>query len=135
MTIKPISGSWFEFQHPSTVEGVDWNATCACFTVQQWDAKIKEIAQVGREYLAKVMESFEPRPGIYTSPLVPARFERVLRQLGAVSPWVDKILVYQYQGMMNQPGSAACCGSPESAKLYTAYVNWLHMQGQDNRRS
>jgi len=71
----------------------------------------------------------------YTSPLVPARFERVLRQLGAVSPWVDKILVYQYQGMMNQPGSAAFCGSPESAKLYTAYVNWLHTQEQGNTRS
>jgi hypothetical protein len=50
MTIKPISGSWAEFQHSSTVEGVDWNATCASFTGQQWDAKIKEIAQVGMEY-------------------------------------------------------------------------------------
>ncbi len=354
MAIKPISGSWFEFQHPSTVEGVDWNATCASFTGQQWDAKIKEIAQVGMEFLvlmgtalyyrsfvrttifpqwhlacpdpleavlsaadkygvkffigagfygnwggpnaisdpvtakkrlqaieeiirfyghhqsfygwywpdeieiiprfteqyiqyvnassrlarqltphariliapygtrfavpddeyvrqladldvdiiayqdevgvrksrveetsayyeglkkahdrarrsaiwadveifdfegapqkglpppvfldhairevdtlspslAKFIESFEPRPGIYTSPLVPARFDRVVRQLEAVSPWVDKILVYEYQGMMNQPGSAAFCGSPDSANLYTAYVNWLHMQEQ-----
>lgn len=353
-SIKPISGSWFEFQHPSTVEGVDWNTACACFTGQQWDAKIKEIAQVGMEYLvlmgtalyyrsfipskifpewhlgcpdpleavlsaadkygvkffigmgfygnwespiaisdrmaakkrllaieeisgsysqhrsfygwywpdeveilprftdqfiqyvntssrlarqltphariliapygtrfavpddeyvrqlaaldvdiiayqdevgvrksrvedtagyyeglkkahdrarrsaiwadveifefegasrkslppptylerairdvetlspslARFMESFEVQPGVYTTPLLPAPFERVLRQLAAVSPWVDKILVYEYQGMMNEPGSAAFCGSPESTKLYTAYVNWLHAQGQ-----
>ena len=49
--IKPISGSWFEFQHPSTVEGVDWNPACARFTCQQWDAKMKEIAHLGMEYL------------------------------------------------------------------------------------
>jgi hypothetical protein len=93
------------------------------------DHAIREVETLS-PYLAKIMESFEPRPGIYTSPLLPARFERVLRQLGAVSPWVDKILVYQYQGMMNQPGSAAFCGSPESAKLYTAYASWLRTQGQ-----
>ncbi len=358
--IKPISGSWFEFQHPSTVEGVDWNSTCARFTGQQWDAKIKEIAQVGMEYLvlmgtglyyrsfiptaispewrlacadpleavlsaadkygvkffigagfygdwespntisdpvaarkrlqaieeiarryshhpsfygwywpdeieigprfakpflsyvntssrlarqltprariliapygtrladpddeyvrqlaaldvdfiayqdevgvrksrveetpvfyerlkkahdraqraaiwadveifefegtlqrsvppptffsrsirqwevasptfAKMMENFELPAGVYTSALVPASFDRVLRQLAAVSPYVDKILVYQYQGMMNEPGSAAFCGSPpESTKLYTAYVNWLHAQGPGKGRS
>src|ERR1039457_5945796 len=49
--IKPISGSWFEFQHHATVEGVDWNPACARFTAAQWDAKIKEIAEAGLEYL------------------------------------------------------------------------------------
>src|ERR1700678_516298 len=49
--IKPISGSWFEFQHHATVEGVDWNPMCARFTCEQWDAKIKEIAEAGMEYL------------------------------------------------------------------------------------
>ena len=88
-----------------------------------------------RYRLAKIIESFQSYPGIYTSPLIPARFERVVRQLAAVSPWVDKILVYQYQGMMNQPGSAAFCGSQESAKLYTAYVNWLRTREQGNTRS
>jgi hypothetical protein len=56
---------------------------------------------------------------------MPASFDRVLRQLEAVSPWVDKILVYQYQGMMNKPGSAAFAGSPASTKLYSDYLNWL----------
>ena len=49
--IKPISGSWFEFQHHATVEGVDWNPACARFTAAQWDAKIKEISETGMEYL------------------------------------------------------------------------------------
>ena len=49
--IKPISGSWFEFQHHATVEGVDWNPECACFSCEQWDAKVKEIADMGMDCL------------------------------------------------------------------------------------
>jgi len=81
------------------------------------------------------VEIFRREGAVYKSALLPAPFSRVLRQMQAVSPWVEKALIYQYQGMMNRPGSAAFCGSPESAKLYTAYVDWLHKQGQGNRRS
>lgn len=310
--IKPISGSWFEFQHHATAEGVDWNPACAAFTCQQWDLKIKEIADVGMEYLvlmatalyyrsffrttifpqwrlacpdpieavlsaadkygikffigggfygdwesphivtdpvaskkrlqaieeitklyshhrsfygwywpneafidrhfsgefiqyvntcsrlarqltpqARILiapygtrvavpndeyvrqleslevdiiayqdevgvrksnvdetsafyerlrkahdlaqkatiwadvEIFQFEGTTYKSALLPAPFSRVLGQLQAVSQWVDKILVYQYQGMMNKPGSSAFCGSPQSAQLYTAYADWL----------
>jgi hypothetical protein len=310
-SIKPISGSWFEFQHHATVEGVDWNPACARFTAAQWDAKIKEIADTGMEYLvlmatavyyrafyrttifpkwelacadpleavlsaadkynikffigggfygdwassqtisdpvaakkrlqsieeiahlyghhpsfhgwywpdeacinpryspefiryvnansrlarqlmphaqimiapygtriatpddeyvrqldamdvdivayqdevgvrkSKVMETsafyeglrkahdraqkariwadveiFEFEDKVYNSALVPASFDRVRRQLEAVSPWADRILVYQYQGMMNKPGSAAFAGSPASTRLYSDYMNW-----------
>ena len=49
--VKPISGSWFEFQHHRTVEGVNWNTVCACFSCQQWEAKIDEIAGTGIKYL------------------------------------------------------------------------------------
>jgi hypothetical protein len=45
--IKPITGSWFEFQHHATVEGVNWNPACACFSSGQWDTKIKEMADIG----------------------------------------------------------------------------------------
>jgi hypothetical protein len=310
--IKPVSGSWFEFQHHATVEGVDWNPACARFTCEQWDDKIREIAEAGIEYLvlmataldyrsffptkifpewrlncpepmeavlsaadkygvkffigggfygdwtdpnivadpdaarrrlqaieeitqlyghhqsfhgwywpneafidryfsdefmgyvntcsrlarqltpkARIMiapygtrvavpddryvrqldsldvdiiayqdevgvrksttdetsaffeglrkahdraqraaiwadvEVFQFEGTVYKSELVPAPFRRVLRQLEAVSPWVDKILIYQYQGMMNKPGSTAFCGLPESAELYSDYMNWL----------
>jgi hypothetical protein len=311
-TVKPISGSWFEFQHHATVEGVDWNPACARFTCAQWEAKIKEIADVGMEYLvlmataqyyrafydtqifpkwqlgcpdpmetvlsaadqygikffigggfygdwespkilsdpvaakkrlqaieeiakryahhrsfygwywpneafidrhyseefiryvntcsrlarqltpqarimiapygtrvavpddkyvkqldsmdvdivayqdevgvrkSKVsetsafyaglkkahdraqkaaiwadMEIFEFEGAVYKSALLPASFDRVRRQMEAVSPWVDTILVYQYQGMMNKPDSPAFAGSPASTVLYTDYMNWL----------
>jgi hypothetical protein len=310
--VKPISGSWFEFQHHATVEGVNWNPACACFSCEQWDAKIKEMADVGMKYLvlmatalyyrafytttifpewqlgcadpietvlaaadkygvkffvgggfygdwtdpniisdpiaakkrlqaieeltrryshhpsfygwywpneafidryyssefiryvntcsrlarqltphariliapygtrvavpdekyirqlealdvdviayqdevgvrkstveetgafykglkrahdrvARVaiwadMEIFEFEGKVYNSALVPAPFGRVLRQMEAVSPWVDVILAYQYLGMMNKPHSAAFAGPPDSIRLYTAYTRWL----------
>jgi len=309
--IKPIAGSWFEFQHHATVEGVDWNPACMRFSAEQWDAKIKEIADTGMEYLvlmatalyyrafydtrifpkwhlacadpmqavltaadkynvkffvgggfygdwedektildpaaakkriqaieeltrlyshhpsfhgwywpdeafinphyssefiqyvnacshvarqltphAQIMiapygtrvavpddeyvrqldamdvdivayqdevgvrkskvtetstfyeglrrahdkarkpaiwadvEIFEFENEVYKSALLPASFDRVLRQLEAVSPWVDKVLVYQYQGMMNKPGSAAFAGSAASTRLYSDYTQW-----------
>jgi hypothetical protein len=314
--IKPIVGSWFEFQHHATVEGVDWNPACDRFTAEQWDAKIKEIAEAGLEYLvlmataayyrsfydtkiypkwklacadpleavlaaadkykikffvgagfygnwqsekvivdpvaakkrlqslgelvnlyghhpsfygwywpdeaeinpyytpefltyvntlsrearqlkpkaqimiapygtrivtpddkyvrqldaldvdivayqdevgvqkskvtetsafyeglrkahdraqkAKLwadMEIFEFEGEVYNSALMPAPFDRVLHQMEAVSPWVDKILVYQYQGMMNKPGSTAFAGCPASTKLYSDYRSWLERKG------
>lgn len=310
--IKPIRGSWFEFQHHATVEGVDWNPACARFTAEQWDTKIKEIAETGLNYLvlmstalyyrsfyqteiypkwqlgcsdpleavlaaadrykvkffvgagfygnwqsnqvisdpiawrkrlqslgelvklyghhpsfygwywpdeaeinpyfspeflryvnalshearqlkpgaavmiapygtrivkpddkytrqldtldvdimayqdevgvrksqvtetsafyeglrkahdrsqrAKIwadIEIFEFQGDVYGSALMPASFERVLQQMKAVSPWVDEILVYQYLGLMNKPGSTAFAGSPQSARLYSDYEAWL----------
>jgi hypothetical protein len=71
------------------------------------------------------MEIFEFEGDVYGSALMPASFNRVLRQMEAISPWVDQILVYQYLGMMNKPGSTAFAGCPQSAKLYTDYQNWL----------
>ncbi len=62
---------------------------------------------------------------VYRSALVPAPFARVERQLTAISPFVDKILIYQYQGMMNPPGSPIFVGHPESGQLYTDYRRWL----------
>ncbi|MEA4916197.1 DUF4434 domain-containing protein [Proteiniphilum sp.] len=49
--IKPITGSWFEFQHHSLVEGKYWNETLKTFSAVQWDAKVKEIADSGIRYL------------------------------------------------------------------------------------
>lgn len=71
------------------------------------------------------VEVFEFEGKVYDSALVPASFERVQKQLEAVSPWVETILIYQYQGMMNNPGSCAYAGPPASANLYSDYVSWL----------
>jgi hypothetical protein len=75
------------------------------------------------------VEIFEFELGVYKSALMPASFDRVVRQLEAVSPWVDEILVYQYLGLMNKPGSAAFAGSPRSTRLYQDYRSWLQQRG------
>lgn len=72
------------------------------------------------------VEIFQCQGRVYHSALMPGPFDRILRQLEAVSPWVDEVLVYQYLGMMNKPDSVAFAGCQESAKLYTDYANWLH---------
>jgi hypothetical protein len=81
--------------------------------------------RAGRAALWADVEIFDFEGIVYKSALIPAHFARVLHQLEAVSPWVDKILVYQYQGMMNKPGSRAFCGSADSTRLYSEYMEWI----------
>ncbi len=69
--------------------------------------------------------AWEGTPNRRTSALIPAPWDRVRSQLEAVSPHVDKILIYQYQGLMNRPGSGAIAGHPDSPRLYLDYVDWL----------
>jgi hypothetical protein len=71
------------------------------------------------------VEIFEFEGEVYKSALLPAPFSRIEKQLEAVLPFVDTILVYQYQGMMNKPGSKAFAGHPRSVELYMDYTNWL----------
>jgi hypothetical protein len=52
--VKPIEGSWFEFQHISVVEGTPWNPTLEKFTAEQWEAKVKELADAGLRDLVLV---------------------------------------------------------------------------------
>jgi len=69
--------------------------------------------------------AWEGPPNAQDSPLIPAPFQRVRSQLEAVSPYVDKVLIYQYQGLMNKPGSNAFAGHPASKQLYQDYRAWL----------
>ncbi|REE55453.1 uncharacterized protein DUF5109 [Paenibacillus taihuensis] len=57
--------------------------------------------------------------------LHPAPFERVKGQLEVASKYVDKILCYQYLGMLNKPDSAAHAGHPDSPKLYRDYMDFI----------
>ncbi len=70
------------------------------------------------------VEIFKFEGTVYNSALLPAPFSRVSQQLAAVSPFVDEILVYQYLGLMNKPGSAAFAGSSRSTALYEDYASW-----------
>jgi len=98
------------------------------FAGKYYEALYKVHAKAGRARLWADMEIFEFEGDVYKSALVPASFDRILKQLEDISPFVENILVYQYMGIMNKPGSSASVGHPDSGKLYTDYTNWLKAQ-------
>lgn len=55
--MKMIKGTWFEFRHHNVKEGKYWNPVCRKFTESQWRAKIKEMHDVGMEYLVLLCSS------------------------------------------------------------------------------
>ena len=57
MNVKPITGTWFEFTHHSTAEGIYWNETCRAFTDAQWREKVREIAAIGMKYIVLMATS------------------------------------------------------------------------------
>lgn len=81
--------------------------------------------QVPQRALWADMEAFRFDGPVAWSPLLPAPFERLLKQMEAISPYVDNILIYQYQGLFNKPNTKAYAGAEGSEKLYTDYQTWL----------
>ncbi|MCI8554185.1 MAG: DUF4434 domain-containing protein [Clostridiales bacterium] len=55
--IKPIRGTWFEFQHPNHTEGKYWNPICRHFRAAQWEEKVAEIASLQMKYLVLMSSS------------------------------------------------------------------------------
>lgn len=55
--MKSISGTWFEFTHHNSAEGVYWNPTCRAFTEAQWREKLREIAGLGMKYVVLLATS------------------------------------------------------------------------------
>ena len=82
----------------------------------------------GRSKLWADMELFDFEGEVYRSALIPADFSRVKRQLEAISEHCDEILCYQYLGLMNQPGTTAFCGHPDSTKLFSDYQ--MHLKNR-----
>jgi hypothetical protein len=68
--IKPIVGSWIEFQHHSEEEGGGWNKHLAKFTKEQWRRKIFEMKEIGMEYLV-LMSVASGDKAFYPSKLAP----------------------------------------------------------------
>ncbi|MDD4124569.1 MAG: DUF4434 domain-containing protein [Eubacteriales bacterium] len=58
-------------------------------------------------------------------PLIPAGMERLEKQLEAVSPYVDRVLVFIFQGLFTNPESIAFTGYEPGAKYWNEYVEWL----------
>ncbi len=67
--------------------------------------------KAGRSRLWADVEVFRFAGTVYKSALLPAPAERVIRQLEAVSPFVEKILIFEYPGLINRPGSRGVCRS------------------------
>jgi hypothetical protein len=102
--------------------------TKAGYAGKYFESLYQAHSKAGRARLWADMEVFEFEGEVYKSALVPADFNRILKQMEDISPYVENILIYQYEGMMNKPGSTAFAGHPSSTKLYTDYMNWLKAQ-------
>ncbi len=81
--------------------------------------------KAGRSELWADIELFDFEGLVYKSALIPAPFERIKQQIENVAPYADKILAYQYQGIMNPPDSPAFAGHESSAALYESYKEYL----------
>lgn len=88
-SIKAIEGSWFEFQHHSLIEGKYWNPALAAFTAEQWDKKIKEIADTGIRYLVLLNTAIRDKT-FYPSKLLPKHQLECEDPLEAVLSAADK---------------------------------------------
>eukprot|EP01062_Namystynia_karyoxenos_P057248 TRINITY_DN4820_c0_g2_i1.p1 TRINITY_DN4820_c0_g2~~TRINITY_DN4820_c0_g2_i1.p1 ORF type:complete len:555 (+),score=150.52 TRINITY_DN4820_c0_g2_i1:66-1667(+) len=84
-------------------------------------------AAAGRPRLWANVESFtwEDRPNNATSALVPAPFERILGQLAAVSPLVERVVTFTAEALYQPPhgGAARPWGPPSAVREYGAYAD------------
>lgn len=78
------------------------------------------------------VEIFEFEGAVYQSALLPAKMERIERQVTAIGPHVDRMFCYQYHGLMNPANTRAFCGHPSTVKLYEAYQAWRNVAGGDD---
>ena len=69
--------------------------------------------------------TWEGRPNDQATPLIPAEFPRLVSQLKAVSPYVDRTLVFIFQGLFSNPDSIAHTGYDKAAKYWNEYTSWL----------
>ena len=84
--------------------------------------------KAGRSELWADIELFDFEGMVYNSALIPAPFERIQNQIENVAPYADKILGYQYLGLMNPPQSNAFSGHSDSANLYKDYKTYIDNQ-------
>ncbi|MBQ7116688.1 MAG: DUF4434 domain-containing protein [Clostridia bacterium] len=81
--------------------------------------------KAGRAELWADLELFTFEGMVYKSALIPADFERIKKQIENAAPYVDKILSYQYLGLMNPSDGTAFAGHEGSVKLYEDYRRYM----------
>lgn len=84
--------------------------------------------KAGRSQLWADIELFDFEGMVYKSALIPADIERITRQIENVAPYCDKILSYQYLGIMNPADSPSFAGHPDSEKLYNNYRELIYKE-------
>ena len=88
--------------------------------------KIKKAHdKAGRAKLWADIELFDFEGIVYNSALIPAPFERIQKQIENVAPYADKILCYQYLGIMNPPDTSSFSGHESSVRLYGEYRRYI----------
>ena len=110
-------------------DGVGVGATKLEESARFYEDLSKAHQKAGRSRIWADMELFYFEQTTHGS-LMPADFDtRIIHQMEAISPFVDKILVYQYLGIMNKPNSKAHAGlRDESVRLYNQYMAWYKKQ-------
>lgn len=81
--------------------------------------------KAGRAKLWADIELFDFEGIVYNSALIPAPFERIQKQIENVAPYADKILCYQYLGIMNPPDISSFAGHESSVRLYEEYRRYI----------
>lgn len=94
--LAALDVDFIAYQDEVGVRKVKVDDTCFSF-----EALKKAHDAAGRARLWADVEIFDFEGDVYKSALIPAPVERVKKQLENVAPFVDKILVYQYLGLMN----------------------------------
>lgn len=82
--------------------------------------------KAGRSQLWADIELFDFEGVVYNSALLPAPFERIKQQIENVAPYADKIICYQYPGLMNPRDTSAFAGHPDSVRLYENYMKYIN---------
>ena len=115
------------------VDIVAYQDTVGCYAMDvEQSARSFEILrkvhdQVPQRKLWADVETFtwEGKDNVAETPLIPADFKRLEAQLAAVSPYVDNILVFIFEGLFSNPNSIAFTGYEKAANYYNEYYAWL----------
>jgi hypothetical protein len=70
---------------------------------------------------------FEPSPD-GRGMCIPGSIERIRKQIALQAPVAEKLICYQYQGIMNRRTELVNIGHPSTDTLYRDYVAYLHEQ-------
>ncbi len=72
-------------------------------------------------------EVFSRRQGPDGRPIcIPGPIERIVQQLRMQAPIADKVICYQYQGIMNRRTELVDIGAAGTQDLYNGYINYLN---------